>query len=65
MKIMKRNQIRNLVIILFVFLVIRFIFNGIQGNWSLIFLFKDTWIILLSLIVGFCLATYFFNKNKN
>lgn len=61
---MKVNQRKSLFIILVVFLIVRFIFNGIQGNWSLIFLFKDTWISLLALFIGFYLATYLTNKKK-
>lgn len=62
---MNAKQKRNSAIFILSFLVTKFILNGIQGNWSIINLFKEEWASLLGMILSYFLIVYLNNKRRN
>lgn len=61
---MKANQRKNFIILLVVFLIVKFIVNGIQGDWSIIKLFKEEWASLLGMILSYSLIVYLNSKRR-
>lgn len=61
---MKYNQKLNILVIIPVFLATRFILNGLSGNWSLIYLFKNSWIEIITMTIGFFFISFLVSKNK-
>lgn len=54
---MKDSQ-KKLVIVIMMFLLVNFLKNGSQGNWSLILLFQDTWAYVLGAVISYCVIVY-------
>lgn len=40
------------------YLIFSYILNGIDGNWSIIYLLKDSWVGKLGIFVGYGLLEY-------
>ncbi len=40
------------------YLIFTYILNGIDGNWSIIYLLKDSWVGILGIFVGYGLLEY-------